>query len=154
MSLTICVAWVLLAVHGLKHTANQFFFVHFYVSSFNICEITSSWKVWKSDVPVQWIETHQKRLCGRLSLIVYSLVVIIPAYGVLEGLLSLILKKTIRTELTFAYIELRMYFLSSISPAIVIASFYLRISNPSLYGSSPYLVYFYSSDNFLKIQIF
>lgn len=115
-------------------------FVHFYVSPFNFCEITSRWKACKSYVLVQWIETHRKRLCGRLSLIVYSLVVIIPAHGVLEGLLSLILKETLRTKLTCAYIELRTYFLSSISTAIVIASFYLRVSNPSLYGTSPYLL--------------
>lgn len=81
---------------------------------FNIHEMTSRWKACKSQVLVQPIKLHQKKFSGRLTLIVYSLAVNLQAHGVLEGLLSLILKAKSRINLTFACIESRMVFVMAL----------------------------------------
>lgn len=68
-------------------------------------------KACESHVLVQWTKASQKILCGRLSLTVYSSVVIFQVPGVPEELLFFILKATVSIMLTCSSIELRMWFL-------------------------------------------
>lgn len=91
---------------------------------------TYRWKVWKSHVLVQRTGPCRKRLCGKLSLTVYSLVMILVVYGVLEGLLFLTLNLTFSIKLTCRCIGLRMSFpLSSISVFVSskLVPFYLSV---------------------------
>jgi hypothetical protein len=86
----------------------------FFWGLFKIHEMTFRWKVWKSHVLVRPIKLCRRKLSGRHTLIVYSLAVNLQVHGVLEGLLSLILKAKSRIKLTFACIESRMVFVMTL----------------------------------------
>ena len=86
-------------------TPYSFLFAYFYKTF-----VTFRSKVCKGHVLVRSIKLHQRRFCGGLTLIVYSLAVNLQVHGVLEGLLSLIQKAKSRIKLTCAYIESRAIF--------------------------------------------
>lgn len=89
---------------------------HFHLGFFlfNIHEMNFRWKVCESHLLVQPIKLCRRKLPGRLTLIVYSLAVNLQVHGVLEVLLSLILKAKSRIKLTFACIESRMAFVMAL----------------------------------------
>lgn len=67
------------------------------------------WKACKSHVEELWIKANRRGSCGRLSLTVYSLVERVQLLGVLEGLLSWILKVMIKRKHSCASIGSRMW---------------------------------------------